>query len=194
MVVRSRQPHLKRPMGCRGGGLSPRAAASSSAPRRSRRAPASCRPSPNCRGSTSIPPAIDIRAAGVTVRLISVSADYLGMTDTDVEVAQRISTLGRELGLSADRRHRALLVIPGAPDIKQVMPFWRAVLGYEPRIASGRGSGRSAGSRRTLLVRDHAGAALRRRRRDPYLGLGPARPGGGAHRGGAGRRWPHGAR
>ena len=28
------------------------------------------------------PPAIDIRAAGVTVRLISVSADYMGMTDT----------------------------------------------------------------------------------------------------------------
>ena len=45
------------------------------------------------------PPAIDIRAAGVTVRLISVSADYMGMTDTDVDVAQRISTVGRELGL-----------------------------------------------------------------------------------------------
>ncbi len=83
------------------------------------------------------PPAIDIRAAGVTVRLISVSADYMGMTDTDVDVAQRISTVGRELGLTADPAGiQALLVIPGAPDITQVMPFWRAVLGYEPRIDS----------------------------------------------------------
>ena len=83
------------------------------------------------------PPAVDIRAAGVTVRLISVSADYMGMTDTDVEVAQRISAIGRELGLSADPNGiQALLVIPGAPDIKLVMPFWRAVLGYEPRIDS----------------------------------------------------------
>jgi 4a-hydroxytetrahydrobiopterin dehydratase len=83
------------------------------------------------------PPAIDIRAAGVTVRLISVSTDYMGMTDTDVDVAQRISTVGRELGLTADPAGiQALLVIPGAPDITQVMPFWRAVLGYEPRIDS----------------------------------------------------------
>ena len=59
------------------------------------------------------------------------------MTDTDVEVARRISALGRELGLSADLGGiQALLVILGAPDITQVMPFWRAVLGYEPRIDS----------------------------------------------------------
>lgn len=83
------------------------------------------------------PPAIDIRATGVTVRLISVSADYMGMTDTDVDVAQRISTVGRELGLAADPAGiQALLVVPGAPDITEVMPFWRAVLGYEPRIDS----------------------------------------------------------
>ena len=83
------------------------------------------------------PPAVDIRQAGVTVRLISVSADYLGMTDADVEGAQRISAVGRELGLSADPTGiQALLVIPGAPDIKLVMPFWRAVLDYAPRIDS----------------------------------------------------------
>jgi 4a-hydroxytetrahydrobiopterin dehydratase len=82
-------------------------------------------------------PAMDIRAAGVTVRLISVSADYIGMTDIDVDLAKRISTVGRELGLTADPAGiQALLVIPGAPDITQVMPFWRAVLGYEPRIDS----------------------------------------------------------
>jgi 4a-hydroxytetrahydrobiopterin dehydratase len=88
-------------------------------------------------GIENHPPAIDIRATGVTVRLISVSADYMGMTDTDVDVAQRISTVGRELGLAADpARIQALLVVPGAPDITEVMPFWRAVLGYEPRIDS----------------------------------------------------------
>jgi len=80
------------------------------------------------------PPAVDIRAPGVTVRLISLSSDYMGMTDADVQVAQRISALGRELGLTADpTRIQSLLVIPGAPDITQVMPFWRTVLGYEPR-------------------------------------------------------------
>jgi 4a-hydroxytetrahydrobiopterin dehydratase len=88
-------------------------------------------------GIADHPPAIDIRAAGVTVRLISVSPDYLGMTDTDVETAQRISGLGREQALAADPAGiQALLVIPGAPDIGKVMPFWRAVLGYEPRVDS----------------------------------------------------------
>ena len=83
------------------------------------------------------PPAVDIRAGGVTVRTISLSADYMGMTDADVDVARRISALGRELGLTADpTRIQALLVIPGASDITQVMPFWQAVLGYEPRIDS----------------------------------------------------------
>ena len=83
------------------------------------------------------PPAVDIRAAGVTVRLISLSSDYMGMTDSDVQIAQRISTVGRELGLTADPTGiQALLVIPGASDITQVMPFWRAVLGYEPRLDS----------------------------------------------------------
>ena len=83
------------------------------------------------------PPAVDIRAAGVTVRVISLSRDYMGMTDIDVQLAQGISAVGRELGLTADPAGiQALLVIPGAPDITQVMPFWRAVLGYEPRLDS----------------------------------------------------------
>ena len=83
------------------------------------------------------PPAVDIRTAGVTVRVISLSAEYMGMTDTDLRVAQRISALGRELGLTADPTGiQALLVIPGATDVKQVMPFWRAVLAYEPRLDS----------------------------------------------------------
>ncbi len=80
------------------------------------------------------PPAADIRAGGVTVRLISVADGYFGMTQRDVHVARRISAVGRVLGLSADPSGvQYLLVIPGAPDVSGVMPFWRAVLGYEPR-------------------------------------------------------------
>lgn len=80
------------------------------------------------------PPAVDIRAAGVTVRLISVADDYMGMTERDLDLARRISAGARELGLSADPTAvQSLLIVPGAPDITKVMPFWRAVLGYEPR-------------------------------------------------------------
>ena len=79
-------------------------------------------------------PAVDLRAGGVTVRLISVADDYFGMTQRDVEIARQVSAAAGDLGLSADPAGlQNLLVIPGAPDIAAVMPFWRAVLGYEPR-------------------------------------------------------------
>ena len=80
------------------------------------------------------PPAIDVRAGGLTVRLISVTDDYFGMTDGDVEMARQISDVGRRAGMVADpSRLQSLLVIPGAPKDADVVPFWRAVLGYEPR-------------------------------------------------------------
>ncbi len=80
------------------------------------------------------PPAVDVRAGGVTVRLISVSDDYFGMTERDVEVAREVSAVARAMGLSADPSGvQNLLIVPGAPDTAAVMPFWRAVLGYEPR-------------------------------------------------------------
>jgi 4a-hydroxytetrahydrobiopterin dehydratase len=80
------------------------------------------------------PPAIDVRDGGVTIRLVTATDDHFGMTERDVAVARVISAVARDLGLSADpSRLQSLLVIPGAPDIAAVMPFWRAVLGYEPR-------------------------------------------------------------
>ena len=80
------------------------------------------------------PPAVDVRAGGVTVRLISVADDYFGMTERDIRVAVEVSAAARNLGLSADPSGlQNVLVIPGAPDTAVVMPFWRAVLGYEPR-------------------------------------------------------------
>jgi len=85
-------------------------------------------------GVAGHPPAVDVRAAGVTVRLVTVAADSYGMTEQDVEIARLISSAARDLGLSADPAAlQHLLVIPGAPDTAAVMPFWRAALGYQPR-------------------------------------------------------------
>jgi len=79
-------------------------------------------------------PDLDVRHDGVTARLITYTDDYYGMSRNDVERAQGISAAARKLGLSADPSAiQSLLIIPGAPDIAKVMPFWRAVLGYEPR-------------------------------------------------------------
>jgi 4a-hydroxytetrahydrobiopterin dehydratase len=48
--------------------------------------------------------------------------------------ARRISAEARKLGIAADTKAiQSLLIIPGAPDIAKVMPFWQAVLGYMPR-------------------------------------------------------------
>ena len=79
-------------------------------------------------------PDVDVRHDGVTVRRITITEDYAGMTRRDVELARQISAVARELGLSADPSAvQSLLVIPGATVRAEVMPFWRAVLGYEPR-------------------------------------------------------------
>jgi 4a-hydroxytetrahydrobiopterin dehydratase len=80
------------------------------------------------------PPAIDIRHDGVTARLVSLSADFMGMTQRDADLARRISGVARDLGIGADPTSmQNVLIIPGAPDIRAVTPFWRAVLGYDPR-------------------------------------------------------------
>jgi 4a-hydroxytetrahydrobiopterin dehydratase len=82
-------------------------------------------------------PQIDIRRGGVTVRLLTRSDDYWGMSRRDVELARAISAVAREQGLSADPSAvQTLLVIPGAPGTTDVIPFWRAALGYEPRADS----------------------------------------------------------
>ena len=79
-------------------------------------------------------PDVDLRYDGVTVRLLTITDDYAGMTKSHVELARQISVAARKLGLSADPSAvQSLLVIPGATDRAKVMPFWRAVLGYEPR-------------------------------------------------------------
>ncbi len=79
-------------------------------------------------------PDVDLRPDGVTVRLITITGDYYGMSQRDVELARQISGSARELGIEADpQAAQSVLLIPGAPNTAAVMPFWRAVLGYEPR-------------------------------------------------------------
>ena len=79
-------------------------------------------------------PDIDIRHDGVTVRLLTASEDWYGMSQRDVDLARRISATADELGLVGDPSMvQSLLVIPGSPKGAEVMPFWQAVLGYEPR-------------------------------------------------------------
>jgi 4a-hydroxytetrahydrobiopterin dehydratase len=88
-------------------------------------------------GVESGPPAVDLRGTGVTVRLITISGTYYGMSRRDVELAQQISGTAHDLGMEADPSAvQSLLVIPGAPETATLMPFWQAVLGYRPRADS----------------------------------------------------------
>jgi 4a-hydroxytetrahydrobiopterin dehydratase len=82
-------------------------------------------------------PDVDVRYDGVTVRLITLTEDHGGMSRRDVELARQISAIARKQGVTADPSAvQTVLIIPGAPVVPEVMPFWRAVLGYEPRIDS----------------------------------------------------------
>jgi 4a-hydroxytetrahydrobiopterin dehydratase len=80
------------------------------------------------------PPDIDIRPDGVTVRLLTRTADWYGPSQRDVAAAREISRIAGELGLRADPSGvQSVLVIPGGPSTAELMPFWQAVLGYERR-------------------------------------------------------------
>lgn len=83
------------------------------------------------------PPDIDVRPEGVTVRLLTMTAEGYGVTAADLEMARAVSGAARSLGFHADpSKLQSVLIIPGASDVANVMPFWRAVLGYEPRADS----------------------------------------------------------
>jgi 4a-hydroxytetrahydrobiopterin dehydratase len=77
---------------------------------------------------------IDVRHDGVTIRTVTNRVDYFGLTQADLEVALQVSTVAREMDLVAEpSKIQSILIIPGAPDIKQIVPFWQAALGYMPR-------------------------------------------------------------
>jgi 4a-hydroxytetrahydrobiopterin dehydratase len=81
--------------------------------------------------------AIDVRPMGVTVRVVTLREDLMALTDDDLGLAQRISAVAREHGLPSDPAQvQSILIVPGAPNIKEVVPFWQAALGYVPRLDS----------------------------------------------------------
>jgi 4a-hydroxytetrahydrobiopterin dehydratase len=74
-------------------------------------------------------PDIDLRPDGVTVR---VHSDRGTFSEHDVALAEQISLAARDLGASVDPS--ALQTVQVAIDalvIPEVLPFWRAVLGYD---------------------------------------------------------------
>jgi 4a-hydroxytetrahydrobiopterin dehydratase len=82
-------------------------------------------------------PDVDLQHDIVTVRLVTVTSSYLGLTASDAELAGRISDLARELGLAADPAQiQTVQVTIDALVSADVMPFWAAVLGYERRVDS----------------------------------------------------------
>jgi 4a-hydroxytetrahydrobiopterin dehydratase len=80
-------------------------------------------------------PKVDIRADGVTLRLLTTEERWWGMSRRDVDLAQRISAVARELGLQADATAVQSVepIVIGATDIRKIMPFWQAIMGYEQR-------------------------------------------------------------
>jgi 4a-hydroxytetrahydrobiopterin dehydratase len=79
-------------------------------------------------------PDVDLRYGGVTVRLITITDDYYGLSERDVELARQISAVAREQGVPADPSAvQTVLVTIDALVGPEVMSFWRAVLGYADR-------------------------------------------------------------
>ncbi|WP_145909636.1 VOC family protein [Kitasatospora viridis] len=79
-------------------------------------------------------PDLDLRADGVTVRLITVGDGYYGLTERDVELAREISALAGRMGLTADPAVvQTVQVTVDALVTAECLPFWRAVLDYRDR-------------------------------------------------------------
>ena len=106
-------------------------------------------------------PDVDVRPEGVTVR--TASGEYGALSHRDVELARRISTEARKLGLVPDPSQVQVVGIAVAQDAgSDVGPFWAAALGY-----------RSLGPKEDVVDRH---------RRNPYVSfqsLRPPKPGRG---------------
>ena len=77
---------------------------------------------------------VDLRNDSVNVRLYTYAPAPDGLSTCDIELARQISALARDLGIAADPTAiQNLVVSVDAMVIADVLPFWRVVLGYEPR-------------------------------------------------------------
>lgn len=75
-------------------------------------------------------PDVDLRYGGVGVKLWT--HEVQGLTQRDVDLARQISVAARELGASADPAAVQLVQISiDTLSRPAIMPFWRAVLGYD---------------------------------------------------------------
>jgi 4a-hydroxytetrahydrobiopterin dehydratase len=77
-------------------------------------------------------PDVDLRYPAVTVRLQT--HEIGGLSERDAALAVQIEDAARRLGIESDhaRVHAVQLAID-AMDIPGVLPFWQAVLDYQPR-------------------------------------------------------------
>ena len=132
-------------------------------------------------GADELHPDVDVRHDGVTVRMLTITDNYAGMTRRHVDLARQISAAARKLGLSADPSAvQSLLVIPGATSRADVCRSGRPYSGMSlaatapPRTSSIRAVGRclSGSSKwtsraRTAAVRStsRSGCRTNRRRR-----------------------------
>jgi len=78
-------------------------------------------------------PNVDLRPDGVTVRLASHTLDGSTVpSERNLALAREISAAAHELGLPADPASlQSVQIAIDAMVIPDVLPFWRAVLGYE---------------------------------------------------------------
>ena len=73
----------------------------------------------------------------MTVRLITLTGDFYGLSERDVELARRISAAASALGLPADPSAvQTVQVTVDALAGPEVVRFWRALLGYDDRANS----------------------------------------------------------
>ncbi|MFG2915471.1 VOC family protein [Kitasatospora sp. NPDC048298] len=83
-------------------------------------------------------PDVDVRQAGVLVRLITITDDYYGLTERHIELARRISAVAQALEVPADPSAvQTVQVTVDALAGPDVVAFWRALLGYQERAGSG---------------------------------------------------------
>jgi 4a-hydroxytetrahydrobiopterin dehydratase len=75
-------------------------------------------------------PEVDLRSSGVTVRIPGYRGEVF--SEADVTLAERISSAAKDLGASSDPSAvQTVQVAIDALVIPEVLPFWRAVLGYD---------------------------------------------------------------